>query len=77
MRAAWFLHPTKRRGRGMKDRCHDEAMAELFQADSSYATELLAEVCADGCADELYVLICQLSTCVLKGMVAGDTGDQD
>lgn len=60
----------------MKDRCHDEAMAELFQADPTYATELLTEVCADGGADELYVLIRQLSTCVLKGMVAGDTGDQ-
>lgn len=45
----------------MKDRSHDEAMAELFQADSSYATELLAEVVRDGDADELAILERQLS----------------
>ena len=40
----------------MKDRSHDEAMAELFQADPSYAAELLAEVVQDGSTDELSTL---------------------
>lgn len=45
----------------MKDRSHDEAMAELFQADQSYAAELLAGVVRDGNADELAILERQLS----------------
>lgn len=45
----------------MKDRSHDEAMAELFNADPSYANELLAEICREGCDDELHVLKRQLS----------------
>lgn len=44
----------------MKDRSHDEAMAELFEADQSYAAELLAEVVRDGNADELAILERQL-----------------
>lgn len=36
----------------MKDRSHDETMAERFQIDPSYAAELLAEVVRDGNADE-------------------------
>jgi len=45
----------------MKDRSHGEAMAELFQADPSYAAELLAEVVRDGSADDLAILEMQLS----------------
>lgn len=45
----------------MKDRSHDEAMAELFQNDPSYAAELLAEVVRDGDANEFAVLKRQLS----------------
>ena len=48
-------------GRLMKDRSHDEAMAELFQAGPSYAAELLAEVARDGDVDELAILERQLS----------------
>lgn len=44
----------------MKDRSHDEAMAELFEADQSYTAELLAEVVRDGNADELAILERQL-----------------
>ncbi|MEX2952065.1 hypothetical protein AB4K01_12795 [Serratia fonticola] len=40
----------------MKDRSHDEAIAGLFQAEPSYATELLAEVVRDGNTDELAIL---------------------
>lgn len=45
----------------MKDRSHDEAMAELFRADPSYAEELLTEVVRDGNSDELATLERQLS----------------
>ncbi|MCF7554537.1 hypothetical protein [Pseudomonas petrae] len=45
----------------MKDRSHDEAMAELFQADPSYAAELLAEVIRGGDADELTALKRQIA----------------
>lgn len=45
----------------MKDRSHDEAMADLFRLDPSYAAELLAEVVRDGDADELAILERKLS----------------
>ncbi|MEI7107975.1 hypothetical protein WBW39_17190 [Pectobacterium versatile] len=45
----------------MKDCSPDEAMAELFQADPSYAAELLAEVVRDGNPDELAIMERQLS----------------
>ncbi len=45
----------------MKDRSHDEAMAALFQADPSYAAQLLAEVVHEGDADEVAILERQLS----------------
>lgn len=48
----------------MKDRSHDEAMAELFKADPPYAAELLAEVIRGGDADELAILERQLSATV-------------
>ncbi|WP_177445781.1 hypothetical protein [Pseudomonas sp. ICMP 460] len=48
----------------MKDRSHDDAMAELFQADPAYAAELLAEVVRDGDAEELVILGRQLSAIV-------------
>lgn len=55
------LRASTNMGRLMKDRSHDEAMAELFQANPSYAAELLAEVVFDGNADELAILDRQLS----------------
>lgn len=48
----------------MKDRSHDEAMAELFRADPAYAAELLAELVRDGDAEELVILGRQLSAIV-------------
>lgn len=45
----------------MKDRSHDDVMAEFFQADPSYAAGLLAEVVRDGDANELAILKRQLS----------------
>lgn len=49
----------------MKDRNHDEAMAEFFQANPSFAAELLAEVVRDGNADELAILERQLSAALV------------
>lgn len=48
----------------MKDLSHDEAMAELFLSDRTYAGELLVEVVRDGSADELAILKRQLSASV-------------
>ncbi len=45
----------------MKDRSHDEAMAELLLSNPSYAAELLVEVIRAGNAHELAILERQLS----------------
>ncbi|MEE5067566.1 hypothetical protein V2J97_26365 [Pseudomonas alliivorans] len=49
----------------MKDRNHDETMAEFFQANPSFAAELLAEVVRDRNADELAILERQLSAALV------------
>ncbi|HCC6484726.1 TPA: addiction module antidote protein [Escherichia coli] len=46
----------------MKDRSHDEAMAELFRADPAYAAELLAEVRRNGDPAELAMLLRLMAT---------------
>lgn len=45
----------------MKDRTHDEAMAEQFHADPDYAAELLIEVRRNGDSDELAILLRQMA----------------
>jgi|TARA_A100001391_G_scaffold205456_1_gene206529 DNA-binding phage protein len=45
----------------MKDRSHDEAMAEHFRADPNYAAELLAEVRRNGDPAELAILLRQMA----------------
>lgn len=61
----------------MRDRSHDEAMAELFLANPAYAAELVAEVCAEGAVDELVVLMRQFSTGVAsRDLASGDTNSQ-
>ena len=45
----------------MKDRCHDEAVAEMFARDPAFAVEFLNEVLADGDHAELLVALRQLS----------------
>ncbi|KQQ60731.1 hypothetical protein ASF66_13380 [Pseudomonas sp. Leaf129] len=58
----------------MKNRSHDEAMAKVFRADPTYAIELHAEVCCEGCTGELAVLTRRLSTAVaMVKMVHNDT----
>ena len=45
----------------MKDRSHDEAMAQHFRAEPAYAAELLAEVCRNGDPAELVILLRQMA----------------
>ena len=49
----------------MKDRSHDEAMAEIFRADPSYASQLLAQVVRDGDMAKLAILKWQLLSAAL------------
>jgi probable addiction module antidote protein len=45
----------------MKDRSHDEAMAELFQEDPAYALELLNSILEDGEQGELLIALRQMT----------------
>lgn len=45
----------------VRDRAHDEAIAEYFCSNPSYAAELLAEVRDSGDVGELTILLRQLS----------------
>lgn len=45
----------------MKDRTHDEAMAEVFRKDPAYAVELLNSILEDGDQGELLVALRQMS----------------
>lgn len=45
----------------MRDRIHDEAMAELFQQDPAYALELLNSILEDGEQSELLIALRQMA----------------
>lgn len=45
----------------MRDRTHDEAMAELFREDPAYAVELLNSILEDGDQSELLIALRQLT----------------
>ena len=45
----------------MRDRSHNEAMAEQLGADTEYAVELLADVLREGSPAELVILLQQLA----------------
>jgi probable addiction module antidote protein len=45
----------------MKDRAHDEMMAEVFRTDPAYAVELLNSILADGDQAELLIALRQLA----------------
>src|ERR1035441_1003973 len=45
----------------MKDRTHDEAMAEIFQQDPAYALELLNSIVEDGDQGELLIALRQMT----------------
>jgi len=45
----------------MKDRTHDEAMAELLKEDPAYALELLNSILEDGEQGELLIVLRQMT----------------
>ncbi|PIV91979.1 MAG: addiction module antidote protein [Gallionellales bacterium CG_4_8_14_3_um_filter_54_18] len=45
----------------MKDRNHDEAMAEIYKADPAYAFELLNSIFEDGDQGELLIALRQMT----------------
>jgi len=45
----------------MRDRSHDEAMAEMYRADPEYAVQLLNSILEDGDQGELLVVLRQLA----------------
>jgi len=45
----------------MKDRLHDDVMAEVFRKDPAYAMELLNEILEDGALDEAMIVLRQMS----------------
>ncbi|MCL2524156.1 MAG: addiction module antidote protein [Betaproteobacteria bacterium] len=45
----------------MKDRSHDEAMAEVFRKDPTYAVELLNSILEDGDQGELLIALRQMA----------------
>lgn len=45
----------------MKDRPHDEAMAELFREDPAFATQYLNEILGDGDQADLLVALRQIA----------------
>ena len=44
-----------------RDRSHDDAMAEVFQADPAYAMELLNSILEDGDQSELLIALRQMT----------------
>lgn len=47
--------------REMKDRTHDEAMAEMYREDSAYALQLLNSILEDGDQSELLIALRQMA----------------
>lgn len=52
---------TGKRGQAMKDRNHDEAMAELLRDDPAYAVQLLNSILEDGDQRELLITLRQMA----------------
>lgn len=46
----------------MRDRSHDEAMAEMYRADPEYAVQLLNSILEDGDQGELLVILRQMAS---------------
>jgi probable addiction module antidote protein len=49
------------KGEAMKDRTHDEAMAEMFRDDPEYAVQLLNSILEDGDQSELLITLRQMA----------------
>ena len=48
-------------GQRMKDRTHDEAMAEIYREDPAYALQLLNSILEDGDQSELLIALRQMT----------------
>ncbi len=48
-------------GLSMRDRSHDEAMAEIFRNDPSYAFDLVKSILEDGNQAELLIVFRQMT----------------
>lgn len=53
--------PPVKRERAMKDRTHDEAMAEMYREDPAYALQLLDSILEDGDQGELLTILRQMA----------------
>lgn len=53
----------------MKDRSHDEGMAELFREDPAFAAEYLSQLLADGEPADLLVALRQMA--LARGSIRG------
>jgi len=49
------------KSKGPRDRSHDDAMAEAFEADPAYAVELLNDILTDGDHAELLIALRQMT----------------
>jgi probable addiction module antidote protein len=54
-------HLSVYEGGAMRDRTHDEAMAELFKQDPAYAVEMLNSILEDGEQGELLIALRQMT----------------
>src|SRR5579871_2646920 len=63
-RISTALVNTGKTGKGeqmMKDRTHDEAMAEIYREDPAYAVQLLNSILEDGDQSELLIALRQMT----------------
>jgi probable addiction module antidote protein len=59
----------------MKDRTHDEAMAELFRNDPDYAVQLLNSILEDGDQSELLITLRQMTKAFGGVQTVADTAN--
>ena len=52
---------TGKGDRAMKDRMHDDAMAEMYGKDPTYAAQLLNSILEDGDQSELLIALRQMA----------------
>lgn len=60
----------------MRDKAHDDAMAELYNKNSDYAVDLLNSILLEGDEKELVVVLRQMIKTVGGGLVATETREQ-
>ena len=58
----------------MRDRTHDEAMAELLKSDPAYAVDLLNAILEDGEQGELLIVLRQMESALGDVALRRDQG---